>query len=79
MKDVGYAFLPKPFGCMPSSSVSGGVQSLITAKYPDANFLAIETSRDGAVNISSRIQMALFKARESARAESSARCLTKRR
>lgn len=59
----------KPFGCMPSSSVSDGVQSLITAKYPDANFLAIETSGDGAVNIYSRIQMALFKAREAARAE----------
>jgi len=59
----------KPFGCMPSSSVSDGVQSLITAKYPDANFLAIETSGDGAVNVYSRIQMALFKARELAGTE----------
>lgn len=59
----------KPFGCMPSSGVSDGVQSLVTAKLPDANFLAIETSGDGAVNVYSRIQMALFKAREKAQQE----------
>jgi len=59
----------KPFGCMPSSAVSDGVQSLITARYPSANFLAIETSGDGAVNVYSRVQMALFKARELAAAE----------
>lgn len=34
----------KPFGCMPSSGVSDGVQSLITEKYPDAIFLPIETT-----------------------------------
>ena len=56
----------KPFGCMPSSGVSDGVQSLVVAKYPDANFLAIETTGDGAVNVYSRIQMALFKARQKA-------------
>jgi len=59
----------KPFGCMPSSGVSDGVQSLVTAKYPDANFLAIETSGDGAVNVYSRIQMTLFKARKKAQQE----------
>lgn len=57
----------KPFGCMPSSGVSDGVQSLVTGQYPDANFLAIETSGDGAVNVYSRIQMALFKARQKAK------------
>lgn len=56
----------KPFGCMPSSGVSDGVQSLVTGQYPDANFLAIETSGDGAVNVYSRVQMALFKARQNA-------------
>ena len=56
----------KPFGCMPSSGVSDGVQSLVTGQYPDANFLAIETSGDGAVNVYSRLQMALFKARKKA-------------
>ncbi|MDH5393139.1 MAG: 2-hydroxyglutaryl-CoA dehydratase [Gammaproteobacteria bacterium] len=56
----------KPFGCMPSSGVSDGVQALVTGKYPSAHFLAIETSGDGAVNVYSRIQMALFKAREKA-------------
>lgn len=56
----------KPFGCMPSSGVSDGVQALVTGKYPDASFIAIETSGDGAVNVYSRIQMALFKARQKA-------------
>jgi predicted nucleotide-binding protein (sugar kinase/HSP70/actin superfamily) len=56
----------KPFGCMPSSGVSDGVQSLVTARHPDAIFCAIETSGDGAVNAQSRILMDLFKARQSA-------------
>ncbi len=34
----------KPFGCMPSSSVSDGVQSLITELYPQGIFLPIETN-----------------------------------
>ncbi|MCG8313750.1 MAG: hypothetical protein MI976_11085 [Pseudomonadales bacterium] len=54
----------KPFGCMPSSAVSDGVQALITERYPDAIFLPIETSGDGAVNVYSRIQMQLFKAKQ---------------
>jgi len=54
----------KPFGCMPSSAVSDGIQSLVTARYPNANFLAIETSGEGAANFHSRVQMALFKAKE---------------
>ncbi len=59
----------KPFGCMPSSSVSDGVQSLVTARYPEALFCAIETSGDGEVNAHSRIQMMLFKAHQVAREE----------
>lgn len=59
----------KPFGCMPSSGVSDGVQSLITEKYPEAIFLAIETTGDGAVNVYSRIQMMLFKAKRAAEKE----------
>ena len=59
----------KPFGCMPSSGVSDGVQSLITAKYPEAIFTAIETTGDGAVNVQSRVQMDLFKARQAAQKE----------
>lgn len=59
----------KPFGCMPSSSVSDGVQSLITEMYPQAIFLPIETTGDGAVNVYSRIQMQLFKARQAAKKE----------
>jgi len=59
----------KPFGCMPSSGVSDGVQSLVTARYPAANFLAVETTGDGAVNVHSRVQMALFRARQAAEDE----------
>jgi predicted nucleotide-binding protein (sugar kinase/HSP70/actin superfamily) len=59
----------KPFGCMPSSGVSDGVQSLITARYPEAIFTAIETTGDGEVNVQSRIQMDLFKARRRAEEE----------
>jgi len=59
----------KPFGCMPSSGVSDGVQSLVTARYPEANFLAVETTGDGAINVHSRVQMALFRARQKAEDE----------
>jgi predicted nucleotide-binding protein (sugar kinase/HSP70/actin superfamily) len=59
----------KPFGCMPSSAVSDGVQSLVTSRYPEANFLSIETSGEGAANFYSRVQMALFKAKQSAKEE----------
>lgn len=59
----------KPFGCMPSSAVSDGVQSLITELYPSAIFLPIETTGDGAVNVYSRVQMQLFKARQAAQRE----------
>jgi len=53
----------KPFGCMPSSGVSDGVQSLITNRYPGTIYCAVETSGDGATNFYSRIQMFMFKAR----------------
>ena len=59
----------KPFGCMPSSAVSDGIQSLITSRYPSANFLSVETSGEGAANFYSRVQMALFKAKQSAKKE----------
>ena len=53
----------KPFGCMPSSGVSDGVQSLITSRFPGSIFCPVETSGDGATNFYSRIQMYMFKAR----------------
>ena len=59
----------KPFGCMPSSGVSDGVQSLITEKFPGTIFCAVETSGDGAVNFYSRVQMYLFKAKQVAEKE----------
>ncbi|OHD66514.1 MAG: hypothetical protein A2096_04820 [Spirochaetes bacterium GWF1_41_5] len=54
----------KPFGCMPSSGVSDGVQTKIMAMYPSLNFLSIETSGDNEVNILSRVSMLLFKAKQ---------------
>jgi len=59
----------KPFGCMPSSGVSDGVQSLVSARFPEVEFLPIETTGDSAVNAYSRVQMALFRARAKAQAE----------
>jgi hypothetical protein len=59
----------KPFGCMPSSSVSDGIQSMITELYPQGIFLPIETNGDGAVNVYSRVQMQLFKAKQHAQKE----------
>jgi predicted nucleotide-binding protein (sugar kinase/HSP70/actin superfamily) len=59
----------KPFGCMPSSGVSDGIQTIITELFPEGIFLPIETSGDGAVNVQSRVQMMLFKARQLAQRE----------
>lgn len=59
----------KPFGCMPSSGVSDGVQSLITNRFPGTIFCAVETSGDGATNFYSRVQMYMFKARLAAQEE----------
>ncbi|MEX2415444.1 MAG: 2-hydroxyglutaryl-CoA dehydratase, partial [Paenibacillaceae bacterium] len=42
---------------------------LITEKYPDAIFLPIETTGDGAINVYSRVQMMLFKAKQAAQKE----------
>ena len=59
----------KPFGCMPSSGVSDGVQSFVVEKFPGAIFCAIETNGDAPVNVYSRVQMMLFKARLAAKDE----------
>jgi predicted nucleotide-binding protein (sugar kinase/HSP70/actin superfamily) len=56
----------KPFGCMPSSGVSDGVQVKIMARFPQLNFLSIETSGDNEVNILNRVSMLLFKAKQKA-------------
>lgn len=59
----------KPFGCMPSSAVSDGIQSKVQELYPEILFYPIETSGDGAVNIYSRVQMVLHKAKKRAKEE----------
>ena len=59
----------KPFGCMPSSAISDGVQSVVAERYPGTIFCSVETSGDGAVNFYSRVQMFLFKAQKHAERE----------
>lgn len=59
----------KPFGCMPSSGVSDGIQSLVATRYPEIIFCPVETTGDGAVNFQSRVLMCLFRARRKAREE----------
>ena len=62
----------KPFGCMPSSGVSDGVQALVTEKYPQAIFCSIETTGDGTANAHSRVLRDLFKAKRLVAAERAA-------
>ncbi len=59
----------KPFGCLPSSGVSDGIQSLVASRFPTAIFCAVETSGDGAANFYSRVLMYLFRAKEAAAEE----------
>src|SRR5690606_19112171 len=59
----------KPFGCMPSSAISDGVQSAVAERYPGTIFCAVETNGDGAVNCYSRVQMFLFRAQKNAEQE----------
>jgi predicted nucleotide-binding protein (sugar kinase/HSP70/actin superfamily) len=59
----------KPFGCMPSSGVSDGVQSAVTARFDNVPFVAVETSGDGATNFYSRVLMTLFSAKRAAEEE----------
>jgi len=54
----------KPFGCMPSSGVSDGVQFKVMSLHPNLNFLSIETSGDNDISILSRVSMLLFKAKQ---------------
>jgi hypothetical protein len=56
----------KPFGCMPSSAISDGVQSAVAERYPGTIFCTVETNGDGAVTFYSRVQMFLFKAQKHA-------------
>ncbi len=58
----------KPFGCMPSTQ-SDGAQAAVMGRYPELNFLPVETSGDGEVNAYSRVQMALTEAKEQCRRE----------
>lgn len=59
----------KPFGCMPSSGVSDGVQARILAMHPEALFLPIETTGESRAAVYSRVQMLLHRARQRAREE----------
>ncbi len=59
----------KPFGCMPSSGISDGIQSKVSELHPEMVFCAVETTGDAAVILHSRVQMHLFRAAQAAREE----------
>ena len=59
----------KPFTCLSSSGVSDGIQPMISEHYPASIFLAVETNGDAPANFYSRIQMQLFKAKQTAENE----------
>lgn len=59
----------KPFGCMPSSGVSDGIHALVAERFPHALILPVETTGDGKINVYSRLQMQLYKARGAAAAD----------
>ena len=58
----------KPFGCLPSLQ-SDGVQASLVERFPEVNFLPIETSGDGEIHAYSRVQMALSEAKAKATVE----------
>jgi hypothetical protein len=58
----------KPFGCMPSTQ-SDGAQAAVLSRYPELNFLPIETAGEGELNAYSRVQMSLSEAKTQSRAE----------
>ncbi len=58
----------KPFGCLPSTQ-SDAVQACLVERFPEVNFLPIETSADGEIHAYSRVQMALSEARAQAATE----------
>jgi len=58
----------KPFGCLPSTQ-SDGAQAAVLARFPEINFLSVETSGEGELNAYSRIQMALTEAKTASRNE----------
>lgn len=64
----------KPFGCLPSSSLSDGVLSVLLRRPGAPRFLAIETTGDGDATAESRVEMALHAATLAASAELDAAC-----
>jgi predicted nucleotide-binding protein (sugar kinase/HSP70/actin superfamily) len=58
----------KPFGCMPSTQ-SDGAQAAVLSRYPEINFLPIETAGEGELNAYSRVQMSLSEAKIQSREE----------
>ncbi|WP_083499350.1 activator of (R)-2-hydroxyglutaryl-CoA dehydratase [Thioalkalivibrio nitratireducens] len=58
----------KPFGCMPSTQ-SDGAQAAVMARYPELNYLPVETSGEGSINAYSRVQMSLGEAKSQCKRE----------
>lgn len=68
----------KPFGCLPSASLSDGVLGPLLARAPEGPaFLALETSGDSQASVDSRLELALHGATLRAWGEFEAVCRTK--
>lgn len=64
----------KPFGCLPSSSLSDGVLSVLSREGRAPPLLVVETSGDADGSVESRIDMALHAATAAAHAELERAC-----
>lgn len=64
----------KPFGCLPSSSLSDGMLSVLLRRPGGPSFLAIETTGDADATAESRLEMALHAATLVAMSELDAAC-----
>ncbi len=54
----------KPFGCLPSSAVSDGVNTVLARRVGHVRFVAVETTGDAEAAVESRLELALERARE---------------
>jgi hypothetical protein len=64
----------KPFGCLPSSSLSDGILAVLLREGRGPRFLALETTGDSDATAESRVEMALHAATLAAADELDAAC-----
>jgi len=67
----------KPFGCLPSSSLSDGIMAILVRAYPGLRFVVIETTGDAEAAAESRVEMAVHAAALQASDELEAACVSR--